>query len=190
MRRRCNAPPVSGHYMDMERRARFELLYGRHAPAVKAYMLRRARASLADDLVAEVFVVCWRRFDEVPVDPLPWLLAVARRVLSTQRRGERRRDALRERIAENAREPSQAPASPENTTILAALGRLTEADRELLLLIAWEGLSPTQAATVIGVKPPTVRVRLLRARRRLAHALDRDAAELRRCAPLPMEASP
>ncbi len=55
---------------------------------------------MADDVVAEVFVVCWRRFEDVPADPLPWLLGVARRVLSTQRRGERRRGALRERLAE------------------------------------------------------------------------------------------
>jgi len=61
-------------------------------------VLRRVNPSTADDVVAEVFVVCWRRLDEVPVDPLPWLLGVARRVLSTQRRGERRRGALRDRL--------------------------------------------------------------------------------------------
>ncbi len=81
---------------------RFELLYAKHAPAVKAYVLRRADASTADDVVAEVFVVCWRRFEEIPVDPLPWLLGVARRVLSTQRRGERRRGALHDRLAQTA----------------------------------------------------------------------------------------
>ena len=86
----------------MERRLRFELLYAKHAPAVKAYVLRRADASTADDVVADVFVVCWRRFEEVPVDPLPWLLGVARRVLSTQRRGERRRGALHDRLAGQA----------------------------------------------------------------------------------------
>jgi RNA polymerase sigma-70 factor (ECF subfamily) len=50
---------------------RFELLYAKYAPAVKAYALRRAEVAAADDVVAEVFVVCWRRFDEVPADPLP-----------------------------------------------------------------------------------------------------------------------
>ena len=99
---RCNASTVSGHIGIVERQLRFELLYAKHAPAVKAYVLRRSAASTADDIVAEVFVVCWRRFEEVPVDPLPWLLAVARRVLSTQRRGERRRGALHERLAGEA----------------------------------------------------------------------------------------
>src|SRR6202044_343922 len=96
----------------MERRLRFELLYAKHAPAVKAYVLRRSDPSTADDVIAEVFVVCWRRFEEIPIDPLPWLLAVARRVLSTQRRGERRRVALHERLAQTASH-SAAPVPGE-----------------------------------------------------------------------------
>jgi RNA polymerase sigma-70 factor (ECF subfamily) len=154
--------------MDVNRRERFEAVYARHAPAVKAYALRRGDAASADDVVAEVFVVCWRRFEELPVDALPWLLGVARRVLSTQRRGERRRVALGERIAEVA-----GPGGHESgdAGLADALAQLSEADRELLLLIAWEGLSPAQAASALGVKPSTARVRLMRARRRLAAAL-------------------
>ena len=86
----------------MERRLRFELLYAKHAPVVKAYVLRRADPTTADDVVADVFVVCWRRFEVIPTDPLPWLLGVAWRVLSTQRRGERRRGALRDRLLQVA----------------------------------------------------------------------------------------
>jgi RNA polymerase sigma-70 factor, ECF subfamily len=190
--------------MSMERRVRFELLYGKHAPAVKAYVLRRAAPAVADDLVAEVFVVCWRRFDEIPADPLPWLLGVARRVLSTYRRGERRGAALRQRLADDAGAPEVVgdgvPAStaaggirwqgaPGEGTLLSAssgegggalreaLARLSESDRELLLLIAWEGLSPTQAAAAMGVSAATMRVRLHRARRRLARALLREDGE-------------
>ncbi len=107
----CNASPLAGHIVGVERRLRFELLYAKHAPSVKAYVLRRADASTADDVVAEVFVVCWRRFEEIPVDPLPWLLGVARRVLSTQRRGERRRVALHDRLAQTAgHSVARAPA--------------------------------------------------------------------------------
>jgi RNA polymerase sigma-70 factor (ECF subfamily) len=200
--------------MSMERRVRFELLYGEHAPAVKAYILRRAQASVADDLVAEVFMVCWRRLDELPAEPLPWLLGVARRVLSTQRRGERRRVALHRRLADSgiavgaveatsqvAESISPAESIPPAGSISpavktlsptvdsldlvpqaggalrGALEQLSESDREVLLLIAWEGLSPAQAAATLGVKAATVRVRLHRARRRLACALVREGGE-------------
>lgn len=208
---------------------RFELLYAKYAPAVKAYVLRRAAASAADDVVAEVFVVCWRRFEEVPVDPLPWLLGVARRVLSTQRRGERRRGALHERlagqaggnmgdapedfvgaaltdfatqtsadtaedIAGNSASVSHDPAEGAlagigDPALAAALACLNDADRELLLLIAWEALSPAEAATVLGIKPATARVRLLRARRRLTQALSRERSDPTTCSSLSMEAS-
>lgn len=183
---------------------RFELLYAKHGPAVKAYVLRRARASVADDVVAEVFVVCWRRFEEVPPDPLPWLLGVARRVLSTQLRGDRRRVALRDRLAEVAagahvETPDYSPASapeigreaPSNMTdpvLAAALARLSDAERELLLLIAWEDLSPAEAARVLGIKPAAARVRLLRARRRLSAALARERSDPANCPHLSMEA--
>jgi RNA polymerase sigma-70 factor (ECF subfamily) len=172
----------------MEKRVRFELLYARHAPAVKAYVLRRSGASSADDVVAEVFVVCWRRFHELPPDALPWLLGVARRVLSTQRRSERRRAALEDRLAGTAVGPSEGAAA-EDRTLAAALARLSGADRELLLLIAWDGLLPTQAAAVLGVKPATARVRLMRARRRLSQALAREELASDACPSIAMEAS-
>jgi RNA polymerase sigma-70 factor (ECF subfamily) len=225
---RCNASTPSGHIVVVERRLRFELLYAKYAPAVKAYVLRRSDASTADDIVAEVFVVCWRRFEEIPVDPLPWLLGVARRVLSTQRRGERRRGALQERLVGEAGGMGDAPeeltaatstdfatwrhadiagdiagdpdsarrtpgdgalAGVTDPALVAALARLSEADRELLLLIAWDGLSPAEAAAVLGVKPATARVRLLRARRRLTQALSRERPDPTTCSSLSMEAS-
>jgi RNA polymerase sigma-70 factor (ECF subfamily) len=162
----------------MERRVRFELLYSEHAPAVKAYVLRRAQTSVADDLVAEVFMVCWRRLDELPAEPLPWLLGVARRVLSTQRRGERRRVALHQRLTESGTAVGSLDiGSGAGEALRRALEQLGEPDREVLLLTAWEGLSPTQAAAVLGVKAATVRVRLHRARRRLARALLREGGE-------------
>ncbi len=183
---------------------RFELLYAKHGPAVKAYVLRRADVSVADEVVAEVFVVCWRRFEEVPAEPLPWLLGVARRVLSTQRRGERRRSALRDRLietaagapADTATDPlgmtqeigEEALSNVADSALGGALASLGEADRELLLLIAWEGLMPAEAARVLGIKPTTARVRLLRARRRLTQALSREHSDPATCSSLSMEA--
>jgi RNA polymerase sigma-70 factor, ECF subfamily len=178
---------VSGHYTVVDRRVRFEMLYARHGSAVKAYVLRRAEASLADDVVAEVFLVCWRRLEELPPDPLPWLLGVARRVLSTQRRGERRRTALQARLSLDAGRETVS-AIVEDGLLAAALSRISEADRELLLLIAWDGLSTSDAAAVLAIKPATARVRLMRARRRLARALGRESASAALCTPQSMEA--
>ncbi len=122
--------------MSMERRVRFELLYGEHAPVVKAYILRRAQPSVADDLVAEVFMVCWRRLDKLPAEPLPWLLGVARRVLSTQRRGERRGVALHRRLAESGTPQPAGGARPPvvdsaGVALREALEQLSESDREI-----------------------------------------------------------
>jgi RNA polymerase sigma-70 factor (ECF subfamily) len=169
---------------------RFELIYGRHAPTVKAYVMRRASASIADDVLADVFTVCWRRLEDVPEDPLPWLIGVAARVLRTQRRGETRRMRLGQRLA--AGEPTAAPEAPalEKASIGSALAQMRETDRELLLLIAWEGLSPTQAARVLSIAPATVRVRLHRARTRLRVELARVDMEVETRSELSMEASP
>ena len=178
----------------MSARDRFELIYSRHAPTVKAYVMRRAPAAIADDIVADTFTVCWRRLEDVPADPLPWLIGVAARVLRTHRRGENRRVRLGHRLA-NA-EPTaltEAPAG-ESATLGAALGQMRDTDRELLLLIAWEGLSPTQAAAVLGIAPVTVRVRLHRARTRLrialALALAQPSTEAESRSELSLEGSP
>jgi RNA polymerase sigma factor (sigma-70 family) len=170
---------MSGHNEDMSPGLTFEMVYERHAPAVKAYAQRRADPATADDVLAEVFLVCWRRFEDVPADPLPWLLAVARRVLSTQRRSQRRREALIDSLTHNATEPPDTYANIGDSALARALARVGEDDRELLLLIAWDGFTPSQAAIVLGAQPATVRVRLLRARRRLDRALALEGAAVR-----------
>jgi RNA polymerase sigma-70 factor (ECF subfamily) len=148
----------------VDARSRFEALYRAHAGAVRTYVRRRSDVEGADDLVAEVFLVAWRRLGDVPEDPLPWLLGVARRVLANRRRGASRHAALLNRI-------TFEPASP------ASLSALPESDREALLLVAWEGLSPGQAARVFGVRSNTFAARLSRARRRFAQALAAEAGQ-------------
>jgi RNA polymerase sigma-70 factor (ECF subfamily) len=141
---------------------------------VRAYVLRRTAPEAADDVVADVFLVAWRRLDEVPADPLPWLLGTARRVLANRRRSQQRAFALRDRLVS---EPASGAAAPAGTDHRVA-GALAERDRELLMLIAWEGLSVTEAAEVLGVRAGTVAVRLHRARQRFARALSAHDAPL------------
>ena len=159
---------------------RFQTLYEAHAAAVLSYARRRAARPDADDVFAEVFLVAWRRLEEVPsAHERVWLLGVARRTLANQRRGSTRQGALRERLALHAAPPSPAlPAFPTagQTRLGRALAGLSESDRELLLLLAWEGLSNEQAARVLEIGPRALRVRLHRARRRLATALAREGS--------------
>jgi len=153
--------------VELERVRRLEGLFAEHAQAVRAYALRRIDPSTADDIVSEVFVVAFRRLEEVPDEPLPWLLATARRVLANHRRAASRREVLTAQlIALHARVwRDEITGEPE---LLEALARLGERDREVLLLIAWEDLDPASAAAALGCSRATFAVRLHRARRRLA----------------------
>lgn len=155
-----------------ERRQRFERLFADHYEAVLAYALRRAARELAEEVAAETFTVAWRRLEDVPREPRPWLFGVARRVLSDQRRGERRRASLRARLAA---QPAMNPGSAGPVGVLPALARLRERDRELLLLVAWEGLEPAEAARALGLSRVAARVRLHRARKRFAAELDAES---------------
>jgi RNA polymerase sigma-70 factor, ECF subfamily len=153
-------------------RHRLEELFHAHAPAVRAYALRRTDPASADDVVMEVFVVACRRLEAVPEEPLPWLIGCARRVLANQRRGLRRSDALVSRIG--AALDDAGPREPGGTERLdRALSALNESDRELLLLNAWEDLDGAALATALGCSRTAAAVRLHRARRRLAAAYER-----------------
>ena len=146
-----------------------------------AYALRRADPATAEDVVAETFLIAWRRMDDVPSRPLPWLLGVARRVLANLRRGERRRGALLDRLRREPAAPAQTAPGEEEGRALAALASLPERDREALLLHAWEGLDHAGAGTVMGCSAATFAVRLHRARQRFARelaALDRATTEV------------
>src|SRR4051794_17658979 len=146
----------------------FVALYEAHAGAVLAYARRRGAADEAEDVLAETFLVLWRRRREVPSDALPWLYAVAGNVVRNRRRAERRREALHARIASQPAEVENAP----DVKLREALAQLKPIDREVLLLTAWEGLSPERAARAAGCSRATFYVRSHRARGRLAHALE------------------
>jgi RNA polymerase sigma-70 factor, ECF subfamily len=148
---------------------RFEQIYEEHREAVRVFVRRRAPDSIVEDVVSETFLVCWRKLDRVPDEPLPWLFAVARKTLANQRR----RLAREQRAG--AVDPVPAVAEPEpvgDTILAAAFAVLSERDREVLRLIAWEGLSLSQAAVVLGCSALACRVRYHRAKTRLARRLE------------------
>jgi RNA polymerase sigma factor (sigma-70 family) len=155
-----------------DRTARFEALYAEHSDAVLRYARRRTTSAAAEDVLSETFIVVWRRLDRVPPEPRGWLLAVARRALANQRRGERRRDALVARLAAEPITPDIAAVATTDARLATALAHLSDRDREALLLIHWDGLQPAQAAQALGVTGLAFRSRLHRARRRLAIHLD------------------
>ena len=157
----------------------FERLYEQHFERVTAYLLARTDRDSAGEAVARTFEIAWRRLPDVPAEPLPWLLGVARRVLADQRRAQGRRNALIEHIAETATEISDdhAEALAARELVLAAIKDLTPFQQEALLLIAWDGLSEREVAAVLGCSRGAVALRLHRARKQLRAALDRAAPE-------------
>lgn len=162
--------------MSTAQEQRFTEVYLAHYADVLGYLLRRSAGHDARDVAAEVFTIVWRRFDEVPTDvePLPWLYGVATRVLANQRRGDRRRRNLRTRmngfaaIAVVAPEPN---AAGQNASVVAALNTLSDIDREVLLLNAWEGFPASQIALRFEISLTAAEKRLSRAKTRLARAL-------------------
>lgn len=169
----------------MDAEARFRQMFASAYPALRRYAHHRGLSGPdADDLVAEVLTIAWRRLDAVPTDDaLPWLFAVARNVRRNDLRKTRRLRLLGERV-QRSRDLTTAayePADLDGAHIRAALAALRDDERELLLLIGWDGLTPMQAASVLGCSANTLRVRLHRARNRFAAQLD--AAATQRVAP-------
>jgi RNA polymerase sigma-70 factor (ECF subfamily) len=165
-----------GVMSDEARRERFEAAYRELYEPICGYTLRRVRdPEDAAEAIAETFVTLWRRFDRCPQGEQlrPWLYGVARRVIANQRRGKRRRTALGERLVANfdpaAFEGAVAPG--DTSPVAQAFATLSESDRELLTLEAWEGLTRDEIAVALGTSRATVRLRLHRARNRLRDAL-------------------
>jgi RNA polymerase sigma-70 factor (ECF subfamily) len=161
-----------------EGRDRFEVLYGELFAPISGYVVRRVgNPEDAAEVIAETFATLWRRLDSCPAgeEARPWLFGVARRVLANQRRGDRRRGALAERLtADLDVAVAWPPAVGVDERIARAFARLSEPDREVLSLVAWEGLRGEELAVVLGLSRAVVRLRLHRARRRFMAAFDRE----------------
>ena len=132
---------------------RFVALYEAHAGAVLAYARRRCGADEAEDVLAETFLVAWRRRGDVPGDALPWLYAVARNVVRNRRARSAGGAALEARMAARARRRPRRRQDARPAAARRRSRRLKPIDREALLLTAWEGLSAERAARAAGCTP-------------------------------------
>jgi RNA polymerase sigma-70 factor (ECF subfamily) len=173
-------PASSG---DSAEAAAFGRLFDRHAQAVYAFCARRtADLSLAEDLTSATFLEAWRHRGRVSLDDaeraLPWLLGVANNVVRNARRGQRRQRAAYERLplppAVDAAEEHAVTRSVTEARLrsaLAAIGALSEAEQEVVMLVLWSELSYEEAATALRIPVGTVRSRLSRARSKLQVSL-------------------
>jgi len=156
------------------RDVRWETLYLSYADQVFAYASRRVGSDDAADVVADTFLVAWRRLEDVPEDALPWLYAAARNVINNARRAEVRRDALRSRLANTERYETNddpAPMIEARADIVAAMRLLPAPECDALILAAWGDVEPRLAAALMGCSPGAFAVRVHRGRRHLMEIL-------------------
>jgi RNA polymerase sigma factor (sigma-70 family) len=159
-----------------ERQQRFKELYESTSPRIVAYALRRSGSpENAADVVAESFTIAWRHLDDLRnvSEGLPWMYAICRRVVANHLRSARRRTELTERIgAELLHATSESPNETQASLAAGVLQRLDESDREILMLVAWEGLDTQELAHALECSPTAARIRLHRARKRLGTLME------------------
>ena len=132
----------------------------------------------AEDLASEVFAIAWDTWDDVPAEPRPWIFGVARNIANNHLRTTGRRQQLELRVADERAVAQQGWHDGGHNLATTAMdlrlawSRLAESDREVIALVAWDGLTGQEAAQVLGCTRAAFSVRLTRARRRLAHLLD------------------
>jgi RNA polymerase sigma-70 factor (ECF subfamily) len=175
-----------------DRAARFERLYTTMFPELAGYVGRRCSTD-ADDVLAQVFTVAWRRLDHIPPPPQDrlWFFGVARRILADAERSARRRRRLGARLAAETLIASQPVpgADPAAGRVIAAMANLRPADREALRLVLWDGLSHADAAALLGCTANAFEIRYRRARVAVRDELIRGANQSARDFGVPSPAS-
>ncbi|MEU5263167.1 RNA polymerase sigma factor [Amycolatopsis sp. NPDC021455] len=166
---------------------RFAAVFDRHAAHIHRYLARRLGGQLAEDLTGETFLIAFGgrgRYDPAFPSARPWLYGIATNLVGQRRREEAREYRLRASLEPPAEQVSHADRVAERVTAQAMHGRLAGAlaglscgDRDVLLLIAWEGLAYEEVATALGIPVGTVRSRLNRARRKVRAELGHTPAE-------------
>jgi RNA polymerase sigma-70 factor (ECF subfamily) len=171
----------------LHRPERFAAIFDRHAPHIQRYLARRLGKQVADDLVAETFLVAFSKragFDSSRPDARPWLYGIATNLVRQHQREEAREYRLRASISPEPdhdghadRVAAQVTASAMHRMLAAALAGLSTGDRDVLLLIAWEGLTYEETAGALEIPVGTVRSRLNRARRQVRATLTTSGKE-------------
>jgi RNA polymerase sigma factor (sigma-70 family) len=184
---------VTSGPIQTEAQARFERLYLERHRSIYSYIGRRVPSEGTEvaDLVADIFAIAWRRISDIPLPPEDrlWLFGVARRrLLEHYRQRESRTRLLSRLAAQPAPEACTSSFAPVHVRLRAALERLPQLDREVLLLVVWDGLSHAEAASVFGCSVNAIASRLKRARAQLRSALEAPGAP-RAATPAPTPAS-
>lgn len=153
-------------------------LYENHGPDLRAYCQRRLDRDEAEDALSEIFATAWRRITAIPTgdDARLWLYGVARNVVRNANRSSRRRIKLSARLVVKSDPPPPGPAESvvlqsEHADVLTALSQMKPGDQEILRLVAWENLSRSDIAQMLGISVPAVDMRLHRAVSRMSSAL-------------------
>ena len=171
----------TGNRVSDQRKAEFERAYSRHLPDITAYVARRVARDEVDDVVAKVFVVVWRRFEDVPPPPEDrlWLFGVARRCVAHHLRSGLRQGRLRMRLANEIRIvqiPSSQRVDHRYDLVLKAMDLLKPHDREALRLVLWDELSHADAAIVLECSVNAFELRYRRARNSVRRAVEGESA--------------
>lgn len=148
---------------------RFTDLFRSQHQKIFDFACRRVGPEVALEVVSETFLVAWRKFSDLPDEVLPWLYRVASFEIANQRRRQLRTDRLHSAIALDRRDTQAAdPISDLSGDVAAAFEALSDADQEILRLATWERVTMAEGASVLGCSVPAYRMRLHRARSRLA----------------------
>jgi len=169
---------MSGHWPGLRDseppdKERFRGLYEDVRQDLLAFLLRRCPSvDDAADCLAETFRIAWEKRARIPAgaDARPWLFGVARNVSRRERAGEARDAELRRELA-TAVTRSGALTDQTDVELGAALAELSPLDQEIITMMSWDGLTPREVASILGLSPNVVRVRAHRARQRLRQLL-------------------
>ncbi len=160
--------------------ARFAEMYETFFRPLYGYCIRRATPDRVDDLVAETFLIAWRRIDDVPTgeEALPWLYAVAFKVLGNQWRSQTRQRRLEDKMSAIGTTHVSSTedfivTGQESRQVLEAVSRLKRTDQEILKLAMWEEVSHADITVILGISPGAVKQRLYEARKNLTREYNR-----------------